>query len=260
MSTFQQKIILITGASSGIGKATAEAFAKLGAKLILVARRLDKLKLLQLALKDQYQTDCYIAELDIQNRSAITDFFQALPTEWCDVDILVNNAGLALKTESIQNSHPDDWDTMLNTNVRGLFSMTHTVLPGMLQRQQGHVINIGSISGRDCYPGGAVYCATKFAVKAFTKALRLDLNGTPLRVTEIAPGAVETEFSEVRWNDKAKAKAFYEDFHPLVAADIADAIVYCASRPQHVNIAEMVIYPTDQASITHIHRQNNQLK
>lgn len=255
MQTLNKKIVLITGASSGIGKACAEQFATQGARLILAARRIERIAQLAEDLKNKHQIDTLALQLDVQDKKQVANVIQDLPANWKHIDILVNNAGLALSSDKIQDGDINNWDTMLNTNVHGLLYVTRAILPDMITRKQGHIINIGSVAGHDCYPAGNVYSATKHAVKAISKSLRLDLLGTKIRVTEIDPGAVETEFSIVRWKDKEKANQFYSDFTPLIANDIADAIIYCTTRPQHVNIAEMIIYPTDQASVNHIHRE-----
>ncbi|MCA0403103.1 MAG: SDR family NAD(P)-dependent oxidoreductase [Proteobacteria bacterium] len=249
------KIILITGASSGIGEASASLFAKHGAKLILCARRKDKLEKLAVNLKKNYNTESLILTLDVQNRTEVESVLGNIPSSFAAIDVLINNAGLALATDPIQAGLMDNWDRMIDTNLKGLLYVTRTLLPGMIARQQGHIINISSIAGYECYTNGNVYCATKHAVKALSKSMRLDLLNTPVKVSDIAPGAVETEFSIVRWNDKEKAKQFYSDFTPLVAADIADAVLYCITRPEHVNVAEMLILPADQAAATQINRK-----
>lgn len=253
--SLHNKIVAITGASSGIGAACAQQFAMQGARLILTARRLERLEKLCRELHDQYHIETLALQCDVQNKEQVAKTFQQLPAAWQEIDILVNNAGLSLTTDKIQEGNIENWDIMLNTNVHGLLYVTHAILPGMVARNRGHIFNLGSISGRDCYPGGNVYCATKFAVRAISQSLRLDLLGSAIRVTEIDPGAVETEFSEIRWNDVKRAKEFYRGFTPLVADDIADTIVYCATRPLHVNVAEIVICPTEQASITHTFRR-----
>jgi len=256
----KDKIVLITGASSGIGKGAAVQFAAKGAKLILTARRLDRLEQLANELTKEFTIDVLPIKLDVSDKLQVTSVLQNLPAEWCNIDILVNNAGLALDTKKMHLGDLDNWDTMINTNLRGLLYVTHTLLPGMTARNVGHIINIGSTAGHDHYPAGNVYSATKHAVRAISKSLRLDLLGTALRVSEIAPGAVNTEFSEVRWQDKEKADAFYQGFDALSAEDIADAIVYCATRPLHVDVAEMVIFPTAQASCNHLHKTGEESK
>lgn len=254
MMNFKDKTVLITGASSGIGEACAEAFAALGARLILAARRGERLEKTAADLNRRYKTRSHLLVLDVRDRVEVYEQLNHLPTDWRDIDLLLNNAGLALSTDKLQEGNMDYWDAMIDTNVKGLLYVTRQILPGMLARNCGHIINIGSIAGEECYPGGNVYSASKHAVKAISKSLRLDLLGTAVRVTEIAPGAVETEFSTVRWQDEQRARKFYEAFIPLTARDIADAAVYCATRPQHVDIAEMTIMPTVQASANHIHR------
>ncbi|MBA2656071.1 MAG: SDR family oxidoreductase [Tatlockia sp.] len=254
MTELNNKTILITGASSGIGLACARLLAKKGARLILCARRQERLEHLAKELAKAHGTDCLPLLLDVKNKSQVRDSLKKLPSQWQGIDVLINNAGLALSSDPIQQGSLENWDKMIDTNIKGLLYVTRAILPGMLEREMGHIVNIGSIAGQECYTNGNVYCATKFAVRALTKSLRIDLNGSPIRVTEIAPGAVETEFSEVRWNDKEKAKAFYQDFNPLLAEDIADAICYCLTRPAHVDIAEMTIMPTAQATASQISR------
>ncbi|CEK10728.1 SDR family oxidoreductase [Legionella hackeliae] len=254
MQSIKNKITLITGASSGIGEACARLFAANGAKLILCARREERIKQLASELENVYETDCLILPLDVRRKDEVIQTLGSLPSNWQNIDILINNAGLALSSDPVQHGSFENWDTMIDTNVKGLLYVSKCILPGMINRNRGHIVNIGSIAGQECYPAGNVYCASKHAVRAISKSMRLDLLGTPIRVTEIAPGAVETEFSEVRWGDKSKAKAFYQDFAPLLAEDIADAIYYCTTRPLHVDVTEMTILPTAQASANHIHR------
>lgn len=256
MQSLHDKIILITGASSGIGEACARLFAANGAKLILAARRKERIESLAVDLHSKHGTSCLPLSLDVRNKSEVELTLGTLPTSWQAIDILINNAGLALSSDPIQLGSIENWDVMIDTNLKGLLYVSRSILPGMLTRNQGHIINIGSIAGQECYPAGNVYCATKHAVRAITKSMRLDLLGTPIRVTELAPGAVETEFSEVRWADKNKAQLFYQEFAPLLAQDIADAAYYCLTRPAHVDIAEMTIMPTVQASANHIHKDS----
>lgn len=250
----------ITGASSGIGKACAEQFAMLGVNLVITARREDRLKMVADGLSSQYGVKCLPIQLDVQNNEQVEAVFKRLETDKTEVDILVNNAGLALSSDKIQDGKIANWDLMIDTNVKGLLYVTKAALALMLRRNRGHIINIGSVAGHACYTAGNVYCATKYAVRAISKSLRLDLLGTAIRVSEVDPGAVETEFSEVRWQDKDKAKKFYQGFDPLVAEDIADAVVYCATRPLHVNVSELVVFPQAQASITDIYRQGESVK
>lgn len=252
MQSLNDKIVLITGASSGIGKACAKQFASAGAKLILAARRVEKLQQLAADMKREFDTICLPLTLDVSDKQQVADAFQQLHAEWQSIDVLVNNAGLARASDPIQEGKLDDWDTMINTNIHGFLYVIHAVLPNMVARNRGHIVNIGSISGRDVYPNGNIYCATKHAVAAINKALRLDLLGKNIRVTEIAPGLVATEFSTVRWQDPERAADFYAEFEPLQAEDIADAIIYATTRPAHVDVSEIVIYPTCQASVNHL--------
>lgn len=255
MNSLADKIILITGASSGIGEACARLFAANGARLILSARRNDRLEELAEDLTREYHQKHYILPLDVRNKEQVKTQMGSLPEEWSSIDILLNNAGLALDTLPLNQGLEDHWDTMIDTNIKGLLYVSRAIIPGMLERNSGHVVNIGSIAGHECYPNGNVYSATKHAVHALSKSMRLDMLGSSVRVTEIAPGAVETEFSAVRWNDKQRAKEFYKDFQPLEAEDVADAIYYCITRPQHVDIEQMIIMPTVQASANHLSRK-----
>tara|TARA_R110000868_G_scaffold392875_1_gene663743 strand:+ start:54023 stop:54784 length:762 start_codon:yes stop_codon:yes gene_type:complete len=251
MSNFANKIVFITGATSGIGKACAEQFSAIGAKLIITGRRLDRLE----QLRDELDTDAQILNFDVCDREAVNTAIVNLPPEWQAIDVLVNNAGLAAGLDTIVDADPNDWDQMIDTNIKGLLSVTQAILPGMLERQRGHVLNISSIAGLEVYPKGNVYCATKFAVRALSQGLKMDCHGSPIRVTDIAPGAVETEFSNVRFKqDTQKADSVYHGFQPLAADDIANAVVYAATRPAHVDIRELVITPTAQSAATMIHR------
>lgn len=254
MSSIKNKVVFITGASSGMGKACAEQFAASGSHLILTARRLDKIETLANELKNKHKINAIAVQLDIQDKNQVSDVIQKLPDNLKDIDILLNNAGTALSSSKIQDGNLDDWDVMINTNFRGLLYVTRTILPGMIARNRGHIINIGSTAAHEYYAAGNVYCATKHAVKAISKSLRIDLLGTAIRVTEIDPGLTQTEFSDVRWNDKERAKEFYSGYTPLVANDIAETVIFCATRPLHVDIAELVIYPTDQASATYLNK------
>ncbi|STY30977.1 L-allo-threonine dehydrogenase, NAD(P)-binding [Legionella wadsworthii] len=256
MYDLKDKIILVTGASSGIGQACARLCAAHGAQLILSARRIGRLEDLAKELNQNYGTKHFILPLDVCNQEQVKKQLDSLPPGWQPIDILINNAGLALDTLPLQKGIEAHWDIMIDTNIKGLLYVSRAVLPGMLERGRGHVVNISSVAGHECYPNGNVYCATKHAVHALSKSMRLDMLGSPIRVTEIAPGAVETEFSEVRWNDQQKAKEFYKDFQPLSAEDVADAIVFCITRPQHMDIEEMTIMPTVQASANHLFREN----
>ncbi|MBU8932914.1 MAG: SDR family NAD(P)-dependent oxidoreductase [candidate division Zixibacteria bacterium] len=245
MSTLKDKVVMITGASAGIGKACARKFAEQGAKLVLVARRLDRLEQLQKKL----DTDCCLLELDIRDHQAVELAISGLADPWNEIDVLVNNAGLGRGLDKIQDGDIGGWNEMIDTNVKGLLHVSRAVLPGMVVRERGHVINIGSIAGHQVYPGGNVYCATKHAVDAITKGMRIDLVDTPIRVSTVDPGLVETEFATVRFDgDKERAAQTYQGYQPLTGDDIAEAVVWTADRPAHVQIGEIVIYPTAQAS------------
>jgi serine 3-dehydrogenase len=244
------KIIFITGASAGIGQACAEAFAAEGARLVLAARRGERLVSLAARLHEAHGTDTLLLELDVRDREAVNAAVAGLPAGWADLDVLVNNAGLSRGLDRVQTGSHVDWEEMIDTNVKGLLWLTRAVLPGMVARDRGHVINVGSIAGHQIYQGGAVYCATKFAVRALSHGLRLDLMGTRVRCTTVDPGMVESEFSEVRFRgDTDRAAAVYRNFPPLQPADIADAIVYCATRPFHVVVQDMVLMPQDQGAV-----------
>jgi 3-hydroxy acid dehydrogenase / malonic semialdehyde reductase len=256
----QDQTVFITGASSGIGKACAEQFAMLGVNLVISARRIDRLTALAHELSSQYGIKCRTIQLDVQKSEQVTEIFKILEHDEIEINILVNNAGLALSSDKIQEGKISNWDTMIDTNVKGLLYVTRAVLPSMIKKNHGHIINIGSIAGHGCYSTGNVYCATKHAVRAISQSIRLDLLGTAIRVSEIDPGAVQTEFSEVRWNDKEKAKKLYKDYTPLTADDVADAVVYCATRPLHVNVSEIVVCPQAQASLTEIYRKGDAAK
>jgi len=260
MLSLKNKIVFITGASSGIGEACAKQFGALGTRLILAARRIEHIQKLAVALKNEHQIEVLPIKLDVQNKEEVAKVIRDLPQDWTDIEILVNNAGLALSSDKIQNGDLKNWETMINTNLLGLLYVTHAILPGMVARNHGHIINIGSVAGHDYYVGGNVYCATKHAVKAINKSLRLDLSGLDIRVTEINPGLTHTEFSEVRWQNKERADQFYSGFTPLCANDIADTVLYCATRPKHVNIEELIIYPTAQASPNLVHKKGQTVK
>lgn len=236
-------VVLVTGASSGIGRACVEAFVAQGARVIAAARRADRLEELS-GDGDSVLT----VTMDVRERAQVSATLAALPEEWGPIDILVNNAGLAAGRGPIQTDDPDDWDRMLDTNVRGLLNVSGCVLPGMVERGSGHVINIGSNAGREVYPGGAVYCATKAAVERITRGMRMDVLGSGVRISQVDPGMVETEFSLVRFDgDESAANAVYEGLTPLQASDIADVVTWVATRPPHVVIADVLVYPVDQA-------------
>jgi len=256
MDSLKDKVVLITGASSGIGRSCAKAFAQQGARLILAARRHERLEDLASELDRKLGEDIFFLVFDVRDQPAVERAITELPAGWSDIDVLVNNAGLSRGLDKLYEGKLEDWEEMIDTNIKGLLYVSRAVLPGMVKRGQGHIINIGSIAGYEVYPGGNVYCATKFAVRALSKALRLDLNGTNIRVSEVSPGMVETEFSLVRFRgDKERAAKVYQGLTPLSPDDIADAVVYCASRPPHVNISEVMVMPTAQASATLVHRK-----
>ena len=244
-----KKTILITGASSGIGEGCARKFASQGARLILNSRSADKLTALAEELKEKYDAECYVMPFDVCNRDSAAAALNALPQEWKSIDVLVNNAGLAIGVDKEYEGNLDEWDVVIDTNVKALLSMTRLVVPGMIERGRGHIINIGSIAGDAAYPGGSVYCATKAAVKALSDGLRIDLVDTPLRVTNIKPGLVETNFSVVRFRgDKQKADNVYRGIKPLNGDDIAEVVYFAASAPEHMQVAEILVMPTYQAT------------
>lgn len=245
------KTILITGASGGIGEGCARKFASQGARLILNARNACKLIALSQELKEKYDADCYVMPFDVCDRESAVIALNALPEDWKSIDVLVNNAGLAIGVDKEYEGSLDEWDTVIDTNIKALLSMTRLVVPGMIERGTGHIINIGSIAGDAAYPGGSVYCATKAAVKALSDGLRIDLVDTPLRVTNIKPGLVETNFSVVRFRgDKEKADNVYRGIKALSAEDIAEVVYFAASAPEHMQVAEILVMPTYQATGT----------
>ena len=245
------KIVLITGASSGIGEGCARKFASEGAKLILNARSVDKLEALAQELKEKYGTESYVLPFDVCDRKAASAALASLPAEWQDIDVLINNAGLVIGVDKEHEGDLDEWDIVIDTNIKSLLSMTRMVVPGMVERGRGHIINIGSIAGDAAYPGGSVYCATKAAVKALSDGLRIDLVDTPLRVTNIKPGMVETNFSVIRFRgDKGKADNVYKGIRPLTGEDIAEVACFAASAPEYMQIAEVLVMPTNQATGT----------
>jgi serine 3-dehydrogenase len=245
MTKLADKIVLVTGASAGIGEATARRFAAEGAKVILTARRQDRLE----KLAGKLSTHCFVLPINVRDRDAVAGAIESLPEEWKAIDILVNNAGLSRGLWKLHEGKIDGWEDMIDTNIKGLLYLSRAVIPGMVKRGRGHVINIGSIAGYEVYPGGNVYCATKFAVRALTKGMLIDLVDSPVRVTAVNPGLVETEFSDVRfYGDTERARTVYQGYKPLSGDDIADACVWAASRPAHVTVAELTVVPTDQAS------------
>ncbi len=249
MKLLSNTTVFITGASSGIGLACARAFASQGARLLLCARRIDTLNEHAARLREETGADILTLELDVRDRATVTGAIAQLPDEWSAIDILVNNAGLARGLGKLHESDIDDWEEMLDTNVKGMLYVTRSVIQGMISRRKGHIINIGSIAGLDPYPGGAVYNGSKFAVDGITRALRMDVVDTPLRVSSVDPGLVETDFSLVRFRgDAVRAKNVYAEIEALQANDVADAVLFVATRPPHVSVNQIVIMPTAQAS------------
>ncbi len=248
--------VFITGASSGIGRSCARAFAREGANLILAARRFDRVKSLASELVSEFGVNALPINLDVTNREAVFDAVRSLSGEWQDIDILVNNAGKALGLDKSFETKIEHLEGMLETNVKGLLHVTSAIVPSMVARDKGHVVNIGSAAGHWVYPGGTVYCASKHAVKAINEGLKMDLHGTSVRVSSVDPGLVETEFSEVRFDgDTERAEKVYSDIDPLTPEDIADAVLWCTTRPAHVNISEILLMCTDQSHATMVNRR-----
>jgi 3-hydroxy acid dehydrogenase / malonic semialdehyde reductase len=256
MASLQGKIVLVTGASSGIGKATATAFAHEGSRLLLCARRLDRLEGLQQALTAAGAASVHVFKLDVQLRTEVESALANLPSDLRDIDVLVNNAGLSRGLAKLYEDDPQNWEEMINTNVKGLLYVTRAVVPGMVARGRGHVINLGSTAAYITYANGAVYCASKAAEKAISEGLKIDLMGTPVRVTSVDAGMVETDFSKVRFRgDEEKAAQIYQNITPLQPEDVAEAIVWAASRPPHVNIHNVLMTTIDQANSTVFNRR-----
>jgi NADP-dependent 3-hydroxy acid dehydrogenase YdfG len=254
--SLSNQCVLITGASSGIGKSCAQFFAQAGARLILAARRKEKLQTLSDELQKHYQTQTLLLGVDVQDCQAVTTAIEGLSADWKAIDVLINNAGLSRGLDKQYASPIQDWEEMIDTNIKGLLYVTRAIVPGMVAREHGHVVNIGSIAARQTYTGGSVYCATKAAVKSLSEGLKIDLLGTPVRVTNIEPGLVETEFSNVRFRgDDDRASSVYTGMTPLTPDDIAETILFAVTRPAHVNISEIFVIPTDQSSVTHVHRR-----
>jgi len=247
----KREIVLITGATSGIGLACAKIFAENGHNLIITGRRADRLSKISKELSHNYSVKILSLHFDVRDNKAVQQVIANLPEEWSKIGILINNAGLAVGLNTIQEGDIDDWERMIDTNIKGLLYVTRAVLPGMVERKKGHIINIGSIAGKEVYPNGNVYCATKHAVDALTKGMRIDTVKYGIKVTQVAPGAVETEFSVVRFKgDKEKADNVYKGFEPLHPEDIAAVTYFATTLPAHVNINDMVVMPTAQASAT----------
>jgi len=251
------RTVFITGASSGIGAACARAFAAQGARLLLGARRVERIEAAIPDLKRRGAADVRAERLDVRDAGAVFRLVESLTGPWREIEILVDNAGLSRGLDKLHEGSLDDWNEMLDTNVKGLLHVDRAVVPLMVARGRGTVIHLGSIAGRQTYPGGNVYCASKHAVRALTDALRLDVLGTGVRVATVDPGMVETEFSEVRFHgDTARAQAVYRGLVPLGADDLAEAIVWVATRPPHVVVSDLVLLPVDQASANHVHRKS----
>ena len=252
MNRLEGKTAIITGATSGIGMKTAELFAAEGVNLILTGRRKERLEQIASSLKEEFGVGVQTAAFDVRDQQACKEFVVSLSDS---IDILVNNAGLAKGTDPVYSATFEDWDVMIDTNVKGLLYLSRLISPLMKKRNTGHIINVGSTAGHESYAGGVVYTATKHAVKAITESTKKDLHGTDIRVSMVSPGLVETEFSEVRFDgDKEKAADVYKGLKPLVAQDIAEIIVFVANRPAHVNIMDTIIYPVSQSSATMVHR------
>lgn len=255
MQAIRDRIVLITGASSGIGEACAYAFAEVGARLILTARRSPRLETLKTKLEQQFKAEVLLLTFDVRDRPSVTTALESLPPQWQNIDILINNAGLSRGLDKLHEGNIQDWEEMIDTNIKGLLYVTRAIAPGMVARGQGHVINLGSIAGHETYPKGNVYCATKAAVQAISEGLKQDLLGTPVRVSSVDPGLVETEFSQVRFHgDTDRAKTVYAGMKPLTAQDVAEVILFCATRPAHVNISEVLVVPTAQSGATLVDR------
>lgn len=253
----KNKWVLITGATSGIGKAAAVLFAETGANLIITGRRNDRLQDLKNSLTGRFEVDVITLCFDVRERDECK---KAIDKITHPVHILLNNAGLAVGTDPVYSGKFDDWDRMIDTNIKGLLTMTRFISAQMKERNEGHIINIGSIAGHEAYSGGVTYAATKHAVNAITKATKMDLHGTNVRVSAVSPGLVDTEFSEVRYyGDREKADQVYEDMKPLAAEDIAEVILFVANRPPHVNIMDTIVFPVQQSAATMVHRSSDSL-
>ena len=252
----KNKIALVTGATSGIGKACALILAKEGCDVIITGRRDDRLSELSNEITNTHKRKCLTLTFDIRKQVQVKEAIEGLDADWRNVDILINNAGLASGFSKLHEGDVDDWEKMIDTNIKGLLYITREVVPGMVKRGHGDIVNIGSIAGREAYSNGNVYCATKHAVDALTKGLRMDLFDTPLRVSTVDPGLVKTEFSIIRFHgDKDKAKNVYKGMQPLIAEDIAEAVLFVVNRPPHVQIGEILIFPTAQGAATLVSRK-----
>ncbi|MDY6784764.1 MAG: SDR family oxidoreductase [Cyanobacteriota bacterium] len=248
----KDSIVLVTGASRGIGRACAKAFVEAGARVILNGR--DRVRLESLA--DVLSGECYILPFDVRDRVKVEEAIASLPENWAAIDILINNAGLSRGLDKVYEADFQDWEEMIDTNIKGLLYVTRQIVPGMVERSKGHIINIGSTAGHQTYPGGNVYCGSKAAVKSITEGLKQDLLGTPVRVSSVDPGLVETNFSNVRFHgDTERASKVYQGLTPLTPEDVADVILFCATRPAHVNLMDIVVMPVDQAPLMLFNRQ-----
>jgi 3-hydroxy acid dehydrogenase / malonic semialdehyde reductase len=255
--SLKDRVVFITGASAGIGAACARAFAAEGARLLLAARRVDRLQAMEVDLLEAGAVAVHAFQLDVQDRAAVESGIAGLPADWRAIDVLVNNAGLSRGLDKMWEGKPQDWEEMIDTNVKGMLWVTRAVVPGMVARGRGHVVNLGSTAQDIAYPGGAVYCGTKAAVKLINDGLREDLLGTPIRVSDIGAGMVETEFSEVRFRgDTERAAKVYQNITPLTADDLADAIVWATTRPAHVNVAHLIMTTIDQANSLMFNRRS----
>lgn len=256
MISLKNNVIFITGASSGIGRSCAFKAAEAGARLLLCSRNIERLEKTAQAILEKFDVEILTFELDVRDPETVQKVIENLPTEWRSIDILINNAGLARGFAKLHEGDLSDWDEMIDTNIKGLLYVSRAVLPTMIQRNRGHVINIGSLAGRGAYPNGAVYCATKAAVKNISDGLRMDVVDRAVRVTDIQPGLVETNFSMVRFHgDRNRASSVYEGLTPLTPDDVAETVIFAATRPAHVQINEILITPTSQASSTVIWKE-----
>jgi 3-hydroxy acid dehydrogenase/malonic semialdehyde reductase len=256
--SLQNRVVFVTGASSGIGAATALAFAAQGARVLQCARRLDKIKASEAALRDAGAPDVHSFELDVRDLGSVEKTLSELSDDWAAIDVLVNNAGLSRGMGKVYEDDPQNWQEMIDTNMKGLLYVTRAVVPGMVRRERGHVINLGSTAGHMTYANGAVYCATKAAETAISEGLKLDLMGTPVRVTSVDPGMVQTDFSLVRFRgDEERAAKIYQDINPLKPEDVAETIVWVATRPAHVNIHTVVMTTIDQGNSVTFHRRDS---
>jgi NADP-dependent 3-hydroxy acid dehydrogenase YdfG len=257
MKSLKEKVVFITGATSGIGRATAFEFARAGARLLLCARRLELLTQLEPQLIEAGAAAVSVFRLDVTDRKAVAAALAALPPEWSAVEVLVNNAGLSRGLTKLYEDDPGNWEEMIDTNIKGLLYVTRAIVPGMVARGAGHVINLGSVAGYITYANGAVYCATKAAERALSEGLKIDLMGTPVRVTSVDPGMVETDFSRIRFRgDEERAAKVYQNIVPLTPEDVADAILWAATRPDRVNIHNILMTTIDQANSTVLHRRS----